>query len=123
MVSIELIPNFASLADSLYCSVHSLKNVCSDELDAAFRALKVAISSESIVQIADPSHAFILQTNESSVAVGAVLLQFFVDANREFPMAFYSRTLLTSERRYLTYGEGNARRSQYHGALQGLPLR
>ena len=61
------------------------------------------MSSERIVRIADPSQPFILQTDASSVAVGAVLLQFFEDAKRELPVAFYSRALSTSERRYSTY--------------------
>ena len=59
--------------------------------------------SDRIVRIPDPQAAFILQTDAVSVAVGAVLLQFFADAGNELPFAFYSRALSSSERRFSTY--------------------
>ena len=40
----ELIPDFANLSNPLYRNVHTLNLIWSDELDAAFKALKVAMS-------------------------------------------------------------------------------
>ena len=99
----ELVPKFAEIADPLYRQVHTLELVWTDDLNSAFEQLKRAITSEKIVRIADPQLPFILQTDASSVAIGAVLLQFFADANRELPVAFYSRALSQTERRYSTY--------------------
>ena len=99
----ELIPKFAEIADPLYREVHSLELVWSDDLNSAFEQLKRAMTSDKIVRIADPQLPFILQTDASSVAIGAVLLQFYADANRELPVAFYSRALSQTERRYSTY--------------------
>ena len=41
----ELIPNVDNLSDLLYRNVHALNLVLTDELDATFKALKVAMSS------------------------------------------------------------------------------
>ena len=86
----ELIPKFAEIADPLYREVHSLELVWSEDLNSAFEQLKRAMTSDKIVRIADPQLPFILQTDASSVAIGAVLLQFYADASQELPVAFYS---------------------------------
>ena len=83
--------------------MHTLELVWTEGLEASFNELKRAMSSDRIVRIADPQAAFILQTDARNVAVGAVLLQFFADAGRELPVAFYSRALYASERRYSTF--------------------
>ena len=77
--------------------------IWTEGLEASFNELKRAMSSDRIVRIADPQAAFILQIDASSAAVGAVFLQFFANAGRELPVAFYSRALSSSERRYSTY--------------------
>jgi hypothetical protein len=51
--------------------------------------------------MADFSHRFILQTDASSCAVVAVLLQQFEDESQ--PIAFASCTLTQQERKYLAY--------------------
>ena len=73
------------------------------ELEKSFFELKRVIASNRIVRIADPQQRFIFQTDARSLAVGAVLLQYFADVNRELFVAFYSRALSQSERRYSTY--------------------
>jgi ribonuclease HI len=51
--------------------------------------------------MADFTHRFVPQTNASSIAVAAVLLQDF-DGERK-PIAFSSRTLSQQERKFSTY--------------------
>ena len=83
--------------------MRALELVWIPELEKSVSELKRVIASDRIVRIADPQQRFILQTDASSVAIGAVLLQYFADANRELPVAFYSRALSQSELRYSTY--------------------
>jgi hypothetical protein len=63
----------------------------------AFEALKQAISQPPVLRMADFSEQFILQTDASSVALGAVLSQER-DGVRQ-PIAHASRTLSAQERK------------------------
>jgi hypothetical protein len=63
----------------------------------AFEALKQAISQRSVLRMADFSKKFILQTDASGVALGAVLSQDS-DGVRQ-PTAYASRTLSAQERK------------------------
>ena len=66
----------------------------------AFEALKEAIMSPPVLRMPDFSKQFILQTDASSVALGAVLPQV-VDGARQ-PVAFISRTLTQQEKSHLS---------------------
>jgi hypothetical protein len=67
----------------------------------AFEDLKLAIINPPVLRMADFSQRFILQTDASSRAVAAVLLQQF-EGERQ-PIAFASRTLTQQERKYSAY--------------------
>lgn len=65
---------------------------------AAFAQLKAALCSAPLLRIPDPSRPFILYTDASDVAVGAVLMQEFEDGMH--PCAFLSRKHSQAEANY-----------------------
>ena len=67
----------------------------------AFNTLKEAIITPPVLRMPDFSKPFILQTDASSVALGAVLSQVVDDARQ--PVAFISRTLTQQERKSSVY--------------------
>ena len=67
----------------------------------AFATLKEAIISPPVLRMPDFSKPFILQTDASSVVLGAVLSQVIDDARQ--PVAFISRTLTQQERKSSVY--------------------
>uniref|UniRef100_A0A5S6R1V4 RNA-directed DNA polymerase n=1 Tax=Trichuris muris TaxID=70415 RepID=A0A5S6R1V4_TRIMR len=71
----------------------------SQEADLAFRQLRQALTSESVLRFPDFAKPFILDTDASSVAIGAVLSQLD-EEGREHPVAFASRALSRSEQKY-----------------------
>lgn len=71
-----------------------------EECDRAFKDLKSAITSESVLHTPDFSQPFTLQTDASGVGLGAVLLQEAEGERR--PVLFLSRKLLDRETRYST---------------------
>ena len=56
-----------------------------------------------IIRLPDPDRSFILETDASRVAVGAVLKQKFKDTGHEHPVGFFSKSLSKSERNYAAY--------------------
>ena len=77
------------------------KIVWSPECEQAFRSLKEALGSSSVLWSPDFHRTFILQTDASNRGVGAVLSQRD-DEGVERPVAFYSKKLLPREERYST---------------------
>lgn len=71
------------------------------EQEKSFRQLKERISSPPVLQIPDFSQAFTLHTDASSNAVAAVLSQS--RGGHLAPVAFASRALTESERKYSAY--------------------
>jgi hypothetical protein len=74
-----------------------VKFVWGKEQQESFEALKRAISQPPVLRMADFSKTFILQTDASGVALGAVLSQE-TDGVRQ-PIAYASRTLSAQERK------------------------
>lgn len=77
-------------------SLNALRNkgvkfVWGEEQDRAFNILKEAIISPPVLRMADVNLHFVLQTDDSSIAIGAVLSQE-IDGVRQ-PVAFASRTV------------------------------
>uniref|UniRef100_A0A8C6XU88 ribonuclease H n=1 Tax=Naja naja TaxID=35670 RepID=A0A8C6XU88_NAJNA len=66
----------------------------------AFEALKKAFVTEPVLRHPDPHRPFVVETDASNVAIGAVLLQAPVAGGTLFPCAYYSRKLNPSERNY-----------------------
>ena len=56
-----------------------------------------------IICLPDPDRSFILETNASRVAIGAVLKQKFEDTNLEHPVRYFSKSLASSVRNYAAY--------------------
>ncbi|MCP6726040.1 hypothetical protein NL526_28690, partial [Klebsiella pneumoniae] len=66
-------------------------------------ALKRLLTEPRIVRLPDPDKEFILETDGSRIALGAVLKQKFDDTNLEHPVGFFTRSLAGSERNYVAY--------------------
>lgn len=66
--------------------------------EASFQSLKCLLGSEPILKIPDMSRDFVLQTDASENAIGAVLLQNHDGEN--FPVAYASKKLQVRETRY-----------------------
>ena len=76
------------------------KFVLGEKQQIAFETLKESIISPPVLRMPDFSKQFVLQTEASSVALGAVLSQV-VDGGRQ-PVAFISRTVTQQERSHLS---------------------
>ena len=88
----KFVPNLAQIAAPL--NALRKKGVCfqwGEAQVASFVQLKLAIANPPVLVTADFSRRFIVQTDASSVAVAAVLLQQFPEGRK--PIAYASRTL------------------------------
>ena len=100
----RFIPGYAALAVPL--TDLTRKNAATNvdwtrECDVAFRSLKAALCSEPVLRNPDFNQPFLLQTDASDRAVGAVLSQHD-PRGEEHPIAYFSRKLLPRETRYST---------------------
>ena len=77
------------------------------ESDRAFEGMKQALLSAVGLHLVDPDRGFVLRTEASDYAVGAVLEQV-LDDGRHVPVAFWSRVLADSQRRTWTPREKEA---------------
>lgn len=89
--------NFAGLAHPLYTLIHSEKPKWNKECAESFRALKKCLCSEPILKFADPTLTFVLSTEASKMALGAVLSQ---RADKENVISYASRKFSPAEQRY-----------------------
>lgn len=71
-----------------------------DECQAAFDRLKHIVTHEPVLRLPDFNKQFILTTDWSKVAVGAVLSQIDPETGFDHPVAFASRLLNDAERNY-----------------------
>jgi hypothetical protein len=72
-----------------------------EEQQASFESLKGALCEAPVLQVPDFGKEFVLVTDASDIAVSAVLNQRI--NGQLAPMAFYSKMLGPTERRYSTY--------------------
>ena len=72
-----------------------------DAQEKSFVALKVAIAIAPVLHLPDFEHQFIITTDASDVAIGAILEQDFGSGLQ--PIAFSSRKLNSTEIRYSAY--------------------
>lgn len=97
----RFIPNFSKIAKPL---TELLKKdvpyAWNDKTEKAFVTLKNLLISEPILQYPDFSKPFVLTTDASNDAIGAVLSQGPI--GKDLPIAFASRTLNNAERNYPT---------------------
>ena len=99
----DLIPAFAHISDPLYKASRCEFIEWTPSLDASFEQLKRQLLEPRIVRMPDPQHSFILETDASRIALGAVLKQYFEDSGLEHPVGFFSRSLTGTERNYAAY--------------------
>lgn len=69
----------------------------------AFENRNRSLLDRPVVQIYDPQQDFVLETDASTVAAGAVLKQQLADTQLEHPLGFFSRELSGSEPNYSVY--------------------
>lgn len=69
------------------------------EQDVAFEKIKSCISKAPSLRLADWNKEFHIQTDASDISVGAVLYQLG-ESGEEFPLAYHSKTLTDTERRW-----------------------
>jgi len=100
----RFILGFAKLCQPLH---HLLrKNVTfnwSSEAQSAFNTLKSKFSSYPVLVHPNRELPFIVETDSSNFAIGAVLSQKSLSDNHIHPVAFYSRSLSPTERNYPIY--------------------
>jgi RNase H-like domain found in reverse transcriptase/Integrase zinc binding domain/PHD-finger/Integrase core domain len=102
----KYIPGYALLAAPLQVMMRkNVSFVWSDEAIVSFEALKEALCSAPVLALPDWDRQFILTTDWSRIAIGAVLSQV-QPSGEEHPVAFASRALTAPERNYAaTEGE------------------
>ena len=94
----KLIPKFSEIAAPLnQLRKKGEKFFWGKEQQDAFVALKDAVSQSPVLRMADFNITFILQTDASSCALGAVLLQE-IEVVRQ-PIAYASRMLISQEKK------------------------
>ena len=97
----KFVPNFADAAAvlvELTKKGRPDKVIWTRECEIAFDRLKKRMISAPVLQVADPSKPFILQTDASDLGLGAVLSQ--LQSGEEHPVAFASRQLTPAEKKY-----------------------
>ena len=96
----QFVPHFAELAEPLVrLLTKDTPFVWGEEQESAFRALTEALATSPVLVHPDFDKPFILFTDASDVAVGAILAQH--DDNKvDHPIAYYSKTLSKAERNY-----------------------
>lgn len=97
----RFIKNFAGLAKPLTSLLKKGRKFIWDaECQEAFDLFKEKLTSPPLLQYPDFNREFILTTDASTFAIGAILSQGPVGRDR--PIAFASKTLLDAETRYTT---------------------
>jgi hypothetical protein len=103
----KYIPRYALWAAPLNLMLRrNVAFVWTDEAIVSFEALKEALCSAPVLASPNWDLEFILTTDWSRVAIGAVLSQVQPDSGEEHSIAFASRALTSAERNYAaTEGE------------------
>lgn len=93
----RFIPNFAAKAKPLYQLINQ-EFEWTTECEEAFRVLKDEITSANVLAYPDKNKIFVLDTDASEWAIGSVISH--VIDGKERPVAYASRTLNATERKY-----------------------
>jgi hypothetical protein len=97
----RFLPNFSRIAKPLTNLLkRNASYVWDDKADKAFNTLKESLISEPLLQYPDFTRPFVLSTDASNEAIGAVLSQGSI--GKDLPIAYASRTLNNAERNYPT---------------------
>ncbi len=99
----RFIPGFARITRPLNENASgNVKFVWSENMQAAFEELKVNLTSDSALAYPDYEKPFVVCTDASSKAVGAVLSQVDEDG-RDYPIHYASRALSSAESNYSAF--------------------
>ena len=100
----RFIENFAKMSKPLF---DLTKKNCTwnwgIEQQNAFKALKKAFTTASVLRIPNNKDSFKLSTNASDFTTGVVLLQKDMQTNLWYLVAFFSKSLDVYERNYKIY--------------------
>jgi transposase InsO family protein len=98
----KFIPDFASIARPLFeLTKKDVEWKWTSECQTAFEKLRDALVSKPVLAVADPNKPYILHTDASDHAMGAILIQ--EDENGEaHPIAYASKTFNDAQRNYDT---------------------
>ena len=97
----KFIPDFATLTKPLtQCLKKGRKIILNDEYISSFEKCKTVLTNDPILQYPDFNKDFNLTTDASNVAIGAILSQGPIGADK--PICYASRTLNDSEQNYST---------------------
>ncbi|KYO45131.1 hypothetical protein Y1Q_0007420 [Alligator mississippiensis] len=99
----RFVPYFAELTAPLMAALKGRRNgpvKWTEEMEQSFGKLKQALCEDVIMHVPNFRKTFILQTDASETAVGAVLTQ--EEEGIERPIVYASRKLSAAERRYAT---------------------
>jgi len=100
----RFIPGFASLAHPLNVLLRkNTKFTWSSETQKSFDEIKSKFSSSPVLAYPDREIPFMVETDSSNFAIGAILSQTSPKDNKVHPVAFYSRSLNQAERNYPIY--------------------
>ena len=95
----RFVPSFANLAKPLYLLLEDGRHFSwTEEADAAFQELKRRLTQAPVLGYPLPDGKFILDTNASNYATGAVLSQ--VQDGQERVISYFSQSLSKAERQY-----------------------
>ena len=96
----RFIPKFAEISAPLHEATSTKRDYkWTDEMQKAFERLKFKLTSPPVLAFPDFDQPFVVETDASSVAVGAVLTQRKED-KRVQPIQYASRTMTSAERNY-----------------------
>lgn len=99
----KFVNHFSKIANPLYRLIQKANQfVWTESCQAAFDALKQAISSAPVLGHVNQREPFWVETDASDFALGCVLSQLDPEGNLR-PCAYYSRSLNDAERNYCVY--------------------
>ena len=97
----KFVKDFATIAAPLHwLTKDDVEYAWDEKCASAFKLLKNVLTRSPVLAYPDPGAAFILDTDASSCGIGAVLSQ--TKEGVEHVVAYYSRSLSSSERNYCT---------------------
>ena len=100
----RFIPSFAAIAHPLHCLLKkNAKFYWSTETQDAFDNIKSRFSSAPVLAYPNRELPFMVETDSSNFAIGAILSQTLPSDNKVHPVAFFSRSLNSAERNYPIY--------------------
>ena len=100
----RFIPGFAAITHPLHSLLKkNTKFLWSTETQDAFDNLKSKFSSAPVLAYPNRDLPFLVETDSSNFAIGAILSQTSSKDNKIHPVAFFSRSLTATEKNYPIY--------------------